>query len=244
MRAILTYHSIDDSGSPISIDRGTWARHMAFFTSPSIRVVPLGEILDVSEGEHALAITFDDGFVNFAAEAWPSLRDAGLPATLFVPTRCVGFTNAWGGQDEPGIPTLPLLGWDELARLAEEGLDLGAHGRTHPHLDRLGRAEQQDEIEGSAQDLEDRIGQTPTSFCYPYGDLDGSSAALVSARYALGCTTRLATLPAAPDPHRLPRLDAFYYQAPGRLEGFGSLGFRAHLALRRTARGLRSTLRR
>lgn len=244
MRAILTYHSIDDSGSPISIDPGTFARHVAFFATGSVRIVPLGEILTGSASDRTLAITFDDGFVNFATEAWPLLREAGIPTTLFVPTRAVGTTNAWGGHDEPGIPTLPLLGWDELGRLADEGLDLGAHGRTHPHLDRLGRAEQEDEIEGSAQDLEDRIGRTPTSFCYPYGDLDDSSTALVSDRYALACTTRLAILPAAPDPHRLPRLDAFYYQAPGRLESFGSLGFRAHLALRRTARGLRSTLRR
>lgn len=242
MRAILTYHSIDDSGSPISIDRETFARHVVFLASSAVRILPLGEILSAPAEVPSIAITFDDGFVNFSTEAWPLLREAGLPATLFVPTRCVGGTNAWDGRDEPGIPTLPLLDWDELGRLAEEGLDLGAHGRTHPHLDRLGESEQRDEIEGCATDLEQRTGRPPTSFCYPYGDFDAASVQCVSTRYTLACTTRLATLADTPDPLRLPRLDAFYYRAPGRLESFGSMGFRAHLAFRRAARSLRGAI--
>ena len=102
MRAILTYHSIDSSGSPISIDAQSFQRHVDFLASSKLKVVPLSEIVSDSV-EDALAITFDDGVVNFAAQAWPRLRDRGLPATLFVVTGRVGKDNAWGGRRDARV---------------------------------------------------------------------------------------------------------------------------------------------
>jgi peptidoglycan/xylan/chitin deacetylase (PgdA/CDA1 family) len=34
----------------------------------------------------AVLVTFDDGYLDFAANAWPVLREASVPATLFVAT--------------------------------------------------------------------------------------------------------------------------------------------------------------
>ncbi len=243
MRGILTYHSVDPSGSPISIAPEDFERHAAWLASGAVRVVPLAELLALPDDADACALTFDDGFESFAAEAWPRLRDRGLPATMFVVTGRVGTDNAWGGVDEPGIPRLPLMDWDALGRLAEEGLELGAHGRTHPHLDQLDDAAQADEIAGSADDLERRTGARPTTFCYPYGDLDARAVALARAHFARACTTELRALSAADDACRLPRLDAYYYRAPGTLEAWGSPAFRARLWARRAARDLRRRLR-
>ena len=189
MRAILTYHSIDDSGSPISVDRECFARHVRFMTSSRVRVVPLAEI-ESADGD-ALALTFDDAFLDFAEEAWPLLREHGLPATLFVVSGRVGQRNDWGGVQEPGIPSLPLCDWETLGRMAEEGLELGAHSRRHPHLEQLGDAEQAAEIDGSAEDIERRTGRAPRSFCYPYGSFDERALGRVRARYARACTTEL-----------------------------------------------------
>jgi peptidoglycan/xylan/chitin deacetylase (PgdA/CDA1 family) len=239
MRAILTYHSIDPSGSPVSIDEGTLRRHIAFLRSGKVAVVRLEEILAVPEHRDAVALTFDDGFTNFESVAWPLLRYQDFPVTLFVATQRVGRDNAWGGESARGIPTLPLLGWDSLRRMQKQGLTLGSHSRTHPRLTQLDDDALEDELDGSLSDLERELDTRPSSFCYPYGEVNERVAAAVRSRFARACTTELATLPASPDAQRLPRLDAFYYRAAGRLESFGSRAFRAHLWLRATARRLR-----
>lgn len=244
MRAILTYHSIDSSGSPISVDRDAFARHVEFLRSGRVQVVGVEALLDLPDEADAVAITFDDGFTNFASAAWPLLRDARLPATLFVPSQRVGGDNRWDGRDEPGIPSAPLLGWDELRALVGEGLVIGSHSRSHAHLDRLADTELEREVAESARELEAALGARPRTFCYPYGDLDERVVASVRRCYACACTTRFDVVTSRDERHRLPRLDAYYYRAAGRLEAFGTPFFRSHLWLRQQARRVGSWIRR
>ncbi len=239
MRAILTYHSVDPSGSVVSIDEATLRRHARWLASGPVRVTTVDELLALDPAEEAVALTFDDGFRNFATAAWPILREQGLPVTLFVATDHAGRTNAWGGRSEAGVPELPLLGWDELATVADEGVELGSHTRRHPRLPGLPADRLREEIVGSADALEARTGRRPRGFAYPYGALDGACVSAVAEAYSWACTTRLEPLGAEPEPHRLPRLDAYYFRAEGRLEGWGTPAFRAWLGLRRLARGAR-----
>jgi len=88
-------------------------------------------------------------------------------------------------------PTPAALSWGELRDLVAEGLvDAQSHTRTHPWLPRLDDARARDEIEGSAADIEDRLGYAPTSFCYPAGLYGPRDTALVrEAGYRAGVTT-------------------------------------------------------
>jgi peptidoglycan/xylan/chitin deacetylase (PgdA/CDA1 family) len=242
VKAILTYHSIDPSGSPISVDADAFRAHVRWLAAGAVQVVTIPELMRLPHDADAVALTFDDAFANFASEAAPRLADHGLPATLFVVTDHVGGTNAWGGVESRGIPTLPLLGWDALGRLAERGVTLGAHTRTHPHLTTLGAAARRDEIEGSAARLERETGVRPTTFAYPYGDADEAVAADAAASCAWAVTTEMRALGSAERPHLLPRLDMFYLRAPGRLESWGTPRFRRRLWLRARARGVRRRL--
>jgi peptidoglycan/xylan/chitin deacetylase (PgdA/CDA1 family) len=232
VRGILTYHSIDGSGSPISVAPEAFARHVRFLASGRVRVVELGKIARVPEEEDAVAITFDDGFANFAERAWPLLRDRGLPATLFVVSDRVGKTNAWDAAPGIEIPSLPLLAWDQLARFALEGLELGAHGRTHASLAGMPRDRLFDEVNGSKEKIRMETGRTPSAFAFPFGDRDAAAVEAVRGAFSCACTTELRALARGEDLHLLPRVDAFYLRSNERLEAWGSAGFRRWLALR------------
>src|SRR5439155_21194204 len=109
---ILTYHSIDDSGSPISIRPDAFRDQMASLRDGGWRALQPLELLQghVRGGwpERTLAITFDDGFVNFAEHAAPVLATYGFPAILFVVAGHVGGHNDWPAQPR-WVPPLPLL---------------------------------------------------------------------------------------------------------------------------------------
>ncbi|MDQ2665193.1 MAG: polysaccharide deacetylase family protein [Gemmatimonadota bacterium] len=245
LRAILTYHSLDDSGSPISVRPSAFEGHVRWLATSQVRVLPLEELwAEVHSGvdSHgdAVAITFDDGFANFAEQAAPLLHDLGLPSTVFVVSRRVGKTNAWRDRDEPGIPTLPLLDWDALGRLGESGVTVGGHTRTHRALDQLGTAEIIDEIIGGRDDISARLGLTPRSFAYPYGALADAASECVSRAYKLGVTTELRPLGRKDAASRLPRLDAYYLRGANDLRSWGSARFRWYLRLRAAIRSVRS----
>ena len=74
-----------------------------------------------------------------------------------------------------GLPEGPPAGyeplsWDEVRRLASDGVEFGAHTRTHPVLSRISDShELLDEISGSRHRLEEELGSPTLHFCYPFG---------------------------------------------------------------------------
>ena len=76
---------------------------------------------------------------------------------------------------EVEIPTSPpeqwaALTWDEVRTLSQDGVDFGAHTKTHPILSRIkDPALQQEEIEVSKIRVEQELGRPVRHFCYPNG---------------------------------------------------------------------------
>jgi len=62
-----------------------------------------------------------------------------------------------------------VLTWEELRRLAREGVTLGAHTRTHPLMNRVSAKEVRTEVVESLHDLEREIGVALPIFAYPSG---------------------------------------------------------------------------
>ncbi|MEO8288307.1 MAG: polysaccharide deacetylase family protein [Chloroflexota bacterium] len=62
-----------------------------------------------------------------------------------------------------------LLGWDDVASLAAEGVAIGPHTREHPILAQVSPERARAEIEGSWADLGARIPRPLPIFCYPNG---------------------------------------------------------------------------
>lgn len=242
MKAILTYHSIDASGSVISVDRETLREHAAWLARAGLYAVDLERLLALPDGVPGVAITFDDAFANFATEAWPVLHEFGHAATLFVPTGHVGGTNAWEANGRQGVPVLPLLDWAALGRLASEGLILGSHGVAHTRLTSASESVLREEVEASAVMVFRETGVDPATFAYPYGLLNERVVAAVRLRYRMAVTTEYRTVDGSTDVHRLPRLDAFYLRRPGSIAQWGTHGFRRRVALRHRLRRIRRFL--
>ena len=242
MKAILTYHSIDDSGSVISIDPVTFLSHVEWLATSGVPVVSLADLIRLPDDRDAVAITFDDGFQNFAVHAWPLLRDHGFAATLFVVTNHVGGKNDWGLGPVSSVPQSALLGWPELERLSAQGLTIGSHTCTHPNLRTCSDAQLHDELAGAANTLRERLGIDPTTLAYPYGAFDARTAVAAAHVYSIACTTELRAVRAQDRALELPRLDAFYFRRPGMLDRFGTAAFRRYLWLRARGRGLRQVL--
>ncbi|MDP9347235.1 MAG: polysaccharide deacetylase family protein, partial [Actinomycetota bacterium] len=113
---VLTYHRIGDprQGPPgmVSATARSFARQMRWLAGTG-RAVCLADVLAVGAGgpplrEGAVLVTFDDGYADFAAHAWPVLRGHRIPVALFVVTAL------------PGRPDAALW-WDRLHALVAAG---------------------------------------------------------------------------------------------------------------------------
>ncbi|HEX5071855.1 MAG TPA: polysaccharide deacetylase family protein [Gemmatimonadaceae bacterium] len=239
MRAILTYHSIDESGSVISISEEVFREQVVWLARSSVRVVSLDTLMRMPSDANAVALTFDDGFVSFGDVAAPLLADHGMPSTLFVVADAAGKTNRWPGRRDRGVPELPLLGWDALGRLRGQGVEIGGHTRTHVNLARLTKARIEDEVIGGAERIRTELGQTPVVFAYPYGAVNDAAVGIVASRFAWGCTTDMRWVSANEARALLPRIDMFYLRTRGQLERWGTARFRYHLSWRAGARLVR-----
>jgi peptidoglycan/xylan/chitin deacetylase (PgdA/CDA1 family) len=102
-----------------------------------------------------------------------------------------------------------VLGWDELRRLASEGVALAPHTRTHPLLNRVSEAEAREEVLGSRLDLEREIGAVPPVFAYPAGGHNDAVVRIVGELgFRLAFTTRRGVNRFPPrDPLRLRRIN-------------------------------------
>lgn len=128
-----------------------------------------------------VVVTFDDAHENFHGIAWPILRDAGVPVTLYVPT---GFID--GEIDSPirqGKHLAPMS-WETLDKLVGEPLlTIGSHGRRHLNLARATYEESERELTDSRRRLESRLGIEVDSYCYPEGGWTPAMETLVSETY-------------------------------------------------------------
>jgi peptidoglycan/xylan/chitin deacetylase (PgdA/CDA1 family) len=225
----------------ISVDEASFRRQMTWLAASPTRVVPLADILHTT-GD-AVALTFDDGFVNFAEAALPVLADLRLPATLFVVTARAGSTNDWESPSIGlNIPTMPLLDWDGINAASSRGIEIGAHSRTHRDLTTVSATRMADEIGGSFEDIVRETGQRPHSFAFPYGGWNDAAAAKAREIYPLSCTTDFKLLGSAESGALLPRIDAYYLRENRRIETFGTHEFSRFVAGRRFARAVRRSM--
>ena len=177
---ILMYHAFGAQGEKPSryvVSAQRFAQQMAWLKRNGYHVLSLAEFAAFQRERRlppvrSVVITIDDAYTDVQI-AHSILQRYHFPATLFVVSGCVGDANRWDQADE--LSGRPLLDWPELKTLARDGIEIGAHTRTHPHLRALTAEQAQAEIGGARADLERELGTPIRTFAYPYGEYDGVS---------------------------------------------------------------------
>ena len=137
-----------------------------------IRPTDWAEWLRTGKGlpDKPVLVTFDDGYADLAEHALPVLRRYRFGAVVFIVTGLVGGTNAW--DEARGSAFHQLLTADQIRYWATQGIEFGAHSRTHTDLTALSSDELAKEIIGSRDELANLLGSPVTSFAYPYGSFN------------------------------------------------------------------------
>ena len=239
---VLTYHSLDDSDSVISVRPEVFAWQMRRLAAQGYQGLRFDALVDAwvngtSLPDKAVVITFDDAYMNVAEHAAPVLTELGFSATIFFPNDKAGGYNDWPGQDS-SIPRLSIMAWDEARRLSDAGFELAGHTAAHLSLPTLRPDEARREIVDAKHAMEDRIGAPVRTFAYPFGHWDDVSLALVREHYLGACTARLGGA-RSDDHHLVSRIEMYYLREPALFRTLQTWPGDAYLGLRAFGRRLR-----
>jgi peptidoglycan/xylan/chitin deacetylase (PgdA/CDA1 family) len=175
---VFYYHSIGNIG-PETLSVDYFREHLTLIKEAGFTPLTVSEMiaLNADDSSKYVALTFDDGLLDNYEIAAPILQEYGYTATFFVIpgfdniTRWVNpTTSQWSDVAKPGF-TIPFPSMQQQHRreLSELGMEIGCHSMTHPKLNKITDTQLHSEIIDSKLMLEDQLGQSVTSFCYPKG---------------------------------------------------------------------------
>ena len=186
---IFCYHRLVDKirypGTEIT--PAAFEAQMKELKDKGITVISMQDLLAWKRGEknippRAAVVTFDDGWKSQYEVAWPIMKKYGYPFTLFIYTEGVRGGALGGGE---------AITWEQLADLRDHGVDIQAHSATHQDLreghnilviepggkrgkKKLTGADYekwiQNEVVGSKELLEQRLGIKVNCFAVPFGN--------------------------------------------------------------------------
>ena len=180
---IFVYHRFGEAAYPatdVRIDQ--FEAQIAELKSGDYAVLSVPEILHaIAEGQElpdrVVGLTIDDAFRTAYTKAWPRLKSAGVPFTLFVTTDAID--HGYSGY----------MTWDEIRELAANGVTIGAHSASHMHMAEASEAAIAADIARSNRRFKEELGSVPELFAYPYGEVSLAARRQVDAagyRFAFG----------------------------------------------------------
>ncbi len=196
---VLMYHYIsipppdaDAVRLDLSVTPQAFDEQMAFLVSNGYHTVRVSDVVDhLLHGaplpEKPIVLTFDDGYADNYKAAFPILEKYGMTATFYVIAK---FTE----DQRPGYAT-----WDQLREMANAGMEIGSHSIDHLDLRGQSIAFQTNQIAGSKQIIESRLGSAIKTFSYPSGRYDANTIAVLRANGYLGAVTEIQGLQQATD---------------------------------------------
>ena len=204
---ILVYHHVYPDGDPGlteplgdratgTIEESELRRHLSYIADNNWTVVNTSQVVGWLEGsgglpERAVALHFDNGWLDTRTISMPILREMGMTATCYVISEGTeaaarGLPAAIRTSTE-GAVQKPCITWRQAEELMHEGWEIGAHTATHPKLaevlDAEGSDAMMDEIERSNESYRANLGFVPDHFAYPSGSRDERTDSMLAPHY-------------------------------------------------------------
>jgi peptidoglycan/xylan/chitin deacetylase (PgdA/CDA1 family) len=197
---VLIYHRFGETRFPsTNIRLEQFEAHIKELTSGPYTVLPVPEIVAAIREKRPLpdrtiGLTIDDGYLSVYAEAFPRLRDAGLPFTVFVSTDPVD--RKFSG----------FMTWDQIREMRDNGVTIGAHTSTHLHMPANLLSRNRADLANSNARLKEELGEVPPLFAYPFGEASTEIQNLVrNAGHIAAFGQHSGPLDASSDPFYMPR---------------------------------------
>lgn len=100
-----------------------------------------------------------------------------------------------------------MLSWEQVKILSNEGVAIGGHTRSHLRLNNKATIEQVEyEVKGCHTDIKEKLGISPSLFCYPNGDTSNDAVTSVKNKFSAAVTTNKGINIANKDRFRLKRI--------------------------------------
>lgn len=179
---VLMYHGLHASDADAgrfdavySVSPEEFARQLDWLCNHGFRSVRLDAT--ASGADKPVVISFDDGDVSNFTMALPLLRERGMVAEFFITSDFIG---------QPG-----MLEIGQIHALADAGMGVQSHGRSHRFLEDLDAEAMYAELRDSKARLEAASGQPVTGLAFPGGRGAGrerDTALQLGYRHVLGST--------------------------------------------------------
>jgi len=172
---VLCYHAVSEAwDDPLAMRPETLERQVAAAIRWGWKPAAAADV--VAGSSRALHVTFDDGYRSIL-RVLPMLERLGIRPTVFV---CTAYAHDGRPLDVPLLDHVPsahrhelaTLSWDELRELADRGIEIGSHSRTHPNLRELSGGELAREVADSREEIQSALGRPCSYFAYPYGQFN------------------------------------------------------------------------
>lgn len=199
--SVIMYHRFGENDFPTTNVRlDQFEAHIQELTSGAYTVLAVPEIirrLQTGETfpEKTVGITIDDAYLSVFTEAWPRLKKAGLPFTIFVAT------------DPVERKFSRYMSWSQLREISADPLvTIGSQTASHLHMIDATTETLTNDLVLSNNLFKINLGRIPKLIAYPYGEFDNHViAASKKAGFVAGFGQHSGAFGLKDDLFRLPR---------------------------------------
>jgi peptidoglycan/xylan/chitin deacetylase (PgdA/CDA1 family) len=226
---VLMYHHVAPyPGDAVTVTPEVFEAQMRYLAKSGYRTLKVSELLAHVSGEQpvhdrAVAVTFDDGWLDNYSYAYPVLERYRINAMIFVVTAWIdaATTDKTSFPDEgqpnheasksliqAGDAARVVLDWETIRQMASSGLvEFCSHTVNHLKCNELDRAELKHELYMSKAVLERELGQPCPCLCWPYGRFNDLAVTIArEVGYAALFTTARGVADAGSDPYYIKRV--------------------------------------